>query len=183
MSKVSSETTRLCWNGLLDTSQVHNLFTHTRNPRFSWCNGLSGKVGRLARFMRFYIPGNRGDDIINTSYFICGHFVGSDLSHVQLKLCISFEDIRKSPFKKDVSHLSGDYQRNLDISGEAFLGRPHFSSNSCNSLGSLDVVVNVKAKESKKEEMDVQGKLETTTTTLHDNVTTLPSEVESTNST
>lgn len=59
---------------------------------------------------------------------------------------------------------------NLGRSGEAFLERPHFSSNSCNSLGCLDVVVNVKAKESKKEEMDVQGKLETTTSTLHDNV-------------
>lgn len=58
-----------------------------------------GKVGRWARFTKFYIPSNRGEDIIYNSYFIREHFVGSDLSHVQLELCISFEDIRMSPFK------------------------------------------------------------------------------------
>jgi hypothetical protein len=72
-----------------------------------------------------------------------------------------------------LSHtLVGTFKRNLGLSGEAFLERPHLSFNWCISLlGCLDVAVNVKAKESKKEEMDVQGKLETTTTTLHDNMT------------
>jgi hypothetical protein len=93
MSKVSSETTRLCWNGLLDTFKIHDLFTHIGKQ------GSHGVMGKLARFMKFYILSNRGEDIIDTSYFIRDHFVGSNLSHVQLELCISFEDIRRVPFK------------------------------------------------------------------------------------
>lgn len=73
--------------------------------------------------------------------------------------------------------LVGTYKRNLGISGEAFLERPHLSFYSCIYLGCLDVVVNVKAKESKKEEMDVQGKFGTTTASLHDNRTPSIKEV------
>lgn len=104
-----SDLERLCWNNLLNSLHLHDSSIYQGGPKFSWCNGQQGKARRLARLDRFYTPINSGLHILLVSYFIHGYIVSLDFAPVQIELNIGKEEVKKSHFKWNVSHLSGNF--------------------------------------------------------------------------